>query len=350
MKRLAALALVCAALAGCAAPSPATPTDRALVDELDPVAYPKGYKENPTKEDPLRDCGDETRSWRPTPGDADGPTVRAIREKGYLVVGVSQTALLLSRRDQVSGKMSGYEVDIANAIARALFGDRWEQSLRFVNMPTGKRLLSLDTQPNREVRARDATVEEVPQVDMVLADVTVTCTRVTQFGIAYSRPYLTTRSGLMVRDGFKEDAQGPDDLGGSVVCSGDQTTNSAEMIEIRDRQVVEGKTPLRPVTVQDTSECLPLLQRGLVDAIATDTVILAGFRLQDPGTRVLPYRDAEGTTAISLSGDPERRDLVRFTNGVLDRMRADNSLSRAHDTALSTMEDRSALPDEPYRD
>ncbi|WP_424187110.1 hypothetical protein ACOBQX_04560 [Actinokineospora sp. G85] len=350
MKRLAVLALVCAALAGCAAPSPAVPANRALADELDPAAYPRGYTENPTKQELLRDCGDETRSWRPTPGDADGPTVRAIREKGYLVVGVSQTALLLSRRDQASGEISGYEVDIATAIAQALFGDRWRQSLRFVNMPTGKRLLSLDTQLNREVRAKDATVAEVPQVDMVLADVSVTCTRVRQFGIAYSRPYLATRSGLLVRGGFKEGAQGPDDLGGSKVCSGDQTTNSAEMIEVRDRQVAEGKTPLHPVSVQDTSDCLPLLQRGLVDAIATDVIILGGFRLQDPGTRLLPYRDAEGTAAITLSGDPEKRDLVRFANGVLDRMRADGSLLDAYEAALSTVEDRSALPDEPYRD
>jgi polar amino acid transport system substrate-binding protein len=159
---------------------------------------------------------------------------------------------------------------------------------------------------------------------MVIADVSVTCTRVKTYGLRYSSPYLATNSGLMIRRGT-QNVRGPDDLGGRKVCSGTGTTNIDDMIDFAAAQRRNGKTPLVPVSAADTSECLMLLQRGQIDAIYTDVLVLEGFRQQDPGTVLLDYRaPRNATTAIAMSDRDD--DLVRFVNGVLDQMRADGSL------------------------
>ena len=49
------------------------------------------------------------------------PVLRLPREHG-LDVGVSQTTPLLSRRDQVTGEMEGFEIDLINRIATGKLG------------------------------------------------------------------------------------------------------------------------------------------------------------------------------------------------------------------------------------
>ena len=87
----------------------------------------------------------------------DGATLAEIRQNG-LDVGVSQTTPLLSRRDQVTGTMEGFEIDLINRIAAELFGRPLQPNdpmLRLVTMPTGSRLLALDTDKNNAAKDAD---------------------------------------------------------------------------------------------------------------------------------------------------------------------------------------------------
>jgi polar amino acid transport system substrate-binding protein len=325
-----------ACLAGCAAPGPEPRPDREAA-----VILPEGYTETPTESASGPDCGDPGRSLTPARG-AAGPALDRVRnpDRG-LVVGVSQTAERFSRRDLVTGQLTGFEVEIVRRIAKELFGNPDDPRLHLVTMPTGSRLYALDTEKNKKSRAERPELRGIQTVDMVLADVSVTCARIETYGLRYSAPYLATNSGLIVRRGMEKEVHGPADLGGRKVCSGTGTTNSDDMLK-KQKEV-----PLRPVAVADTSECLMLLQRGQIDAIYTDVLILEGFRRQDPGTVLLDYRaprNAEAAIALSDKDD----DLVRFVNGVLDRMRADGSLQALYDQWFGTVPGLLPLPPVRY--
>jgi polar amino acid transport system substrate-binding protein len=231
-----------------------------------------------------------------------------------------------------------------------LFGAESDPRLRLVTMATGSRLYALDTEKNRAARTARPELAEVQTVDLVIADVSVTCPRVETYGLRYSAPYLATNSGLMVRAGTNT-VSGPEDLAGRKVCSGSGTTNSEDMINLAGTQRQSGKTPLVPVAVSDTSECLMLLQRGQIDAIYTDVLILQGFLLQDPGTVLLNYRASRAAvSAIAMSGDPGDADLVRFVNGVLAGMRADGSLGESYGRWFGTVPGLLPLPAVDYSD
>jgi polar amino acid transport system substrate-binding protein len=301
--RLLAAVAVLATLAGCAAPRTAQRPDRVA-----PVILPDGYSESPAHSTPVSDAecgGDPGRSLSPAglprgaDGQLEGAALDRVRRSDHgLVVGISQTAGQFGRRDLVTGGLDGFEIDIVRRIAQDLFGSADDQRLRLVTMPTGARLYALDTGENQTAR-NDATHQErreIQRVDMVIADVSVTCTRVKTYGLRYSGPYLATNSGLMIRRGMRN-VRGPDDLSGRKVCAGTGTTNIDDMIDFAAAQKRNGKTPLVPVSVTDTSECLMLLQRGQIDAIYTDVMILEGYRQQDPGTVLLDYRAPRSETS-----------------------------------------------------
>ncbi len=261
-------------------------------------------------------------------GTPTGPKLAEIRERGRLTVGVSQTTPLSSRRDLATGEMEGFEVDIAKGIARGLFGVDDASRLSLVTVPTDRRLFTLDTTENRAARADDENLRDIPSVDMVIADVSVTCGRVDTYGLKYSAPYLATNTGLMVRD-KGERIDEPKDLVGRKVCSGAGTTNIDEILDIRDDQRAHGLPEVIPVSTSDTSDCLMLLQQGLVDAIYTDVLILEGFHTQDPGTVVLGYRNKESRVGVAMAKQDD--DLIRFVNEVLEGMRANGSMERSRD-------------------
>ena len=155
-------------------------------------------------------------------------------------------------------------------------------------------------------------------MDMVVADVTMTCDRVFNHDVVYSTPYLTTNAGLMTRKGT-EARDSLDKLRDRKVCAASATTSIVDLLESQQT------TGIKPVSTPDSSECLMLLQRGLVDAVYTDFPILQGLQTQDPGTALtdLPGQGG-GTAGIAISN--KHKDLVRFVNGVIARMRADGSL------------------------
>jgi polar amino acid transport system substrate-binding protein len=51
------------------------------------------------------------------------PTVHKIRRRGRLIVGGSATSLLLAARNPISGRIEGFDVDLARQVAKAIFGD-----------------------------------------------------------------------------------------------------------------------------------------------------------------------------------------------------------------------------------
>jgi polar amino acid transport system substrate-binding protein len=91
-----------------------------------------------------------------------------------------------------------------------------------------------------------------------------------------------------------------------------------------------------------------MVQQGQVDAVSTDDAILAGMAAQDPYVHVVGQSLGEEPYGIGLNKNDE--DLVRFTNGVLQKMREDGTWFDIYDRWLSILGPKYYPPQPSYRD
>ena len=75
-----------------------------------------------------------------------------------------------------------------------------------------------------------------------------------------------------------------------------------------------------------------MLQQGQVDAISTDDAVLKGLAKQDPTVDVVGDSIAKEPYGIGVNKD--HPDLVRFVNGVLEKIRDDGTWQRLYDDRL----------------
>lgn len=255
---------------------------------------------------PVRTCGDPTRSLRPA-GKADGPNLAAIRARGRLVVGLDTGSNLFSFRDTITGAIQGFDADMAREIARDLFGDPERVEYRVLGSADRENALLRRT------------------VDVVVKTMSITCER--RQRVSFSTGYFqTSQRILVVRSGVAganvdvpviRDTAG---LAGRRVCVVSGTTSLQHIRERQPAAVI--------VTVTSWADCLVVLQQRQADAISTDDAILAGLAAQDPNLEIVGPALSNETYGIGISRDSP--DVVRFVNGVLERVRADGSWYRSY--------------------
>jgi polar amino acid transport system substrate-binding protein len=241
-------------------------------------------------------CKPKALSLRPSAGDAASAAVQAIKSRGYLAVGVAQDGFLTGYLD-ASGNESGFDVDIARQVEQAVFGTQDAKHIRFVAVTNPERITDLQGPK--------------PAVDLVVDTFTINCDRAkkVQFSTVY---YQASQRVLVLKNsGYKS----LDDLGGKKVCAQSDSTSLQAIEAYKSHPVGYGVTNL--------TDCLVALQQNQVQAISTDDTILAGLQRQDPNTTVLT-QTVEGEPygiAVPLA----QPDLIRFVNGVLERIRADGT-------------------------
>lgn len=218
------------------------------------------------------------------------PTFDAMTERGGVVIGVKNDQPNLGFEDATTGDRSGFDVEVARWIAASLGFD--EDQIEYVTIPSA----------NRE----QALVNG--DIDYYVGTYSITDSRKEQ--IDFAGPYFITGQGLLVA-ADNEDINGPDDLGGKVVCS---VTGSTSLQRIRDEY------PDAETTEFETySACIEQLKNGQVDAITTDEAILAGYVQQDPEELKLagePFSEERYGVGIA-KGDTALQEHINtlFTDG-----------------------------------
>lgn len=250
------------------------------------------------------DCGDPLASLAPSgplpePGRMPpGSTMERIVARGKLVVGVDQNTYHFGFRDPFTGQIQGFDVDMARAVAAALFGDPSRIQLRAL------------TSEQRVPAVREGAV------DIVVRTMTITCERKRE--VNFSAVYYEAGQRLLV----KRDSgiTGAGDLAGKRVCATKGSTSLSHLASLPAQPV--------PVSVVDWTDCLVMMQQRQVDAVSTDDVILAGLAAQDRYTEVVgePLSDEPYGMAISL----QDTDFVRFVNGVLEKVKTDGTWTGAY--------------------
>jgi polar amino acid transport system substrate-binding protein len=263
---------------------------------------------------------DPLASYRPTDGTEvpAGSTMDEIRDRGRLVVGVSQNTYLFGYRDPITGQLSGFDVDLAREIARALLGDPGRIQFRAV------------------VSDGRIPVLQEDEVDLVISTMTMNCERWEE--VAFSTEYYSAGQRVLVPAG--SEAEGIEDLGGQRVCAAIGSTSI--------RNVAGAASGPVPVAVPDWTDCLVMLQQGQVDAISTDDTILAGLQAQDPNTEVVGDQFSEEPYGIAVN--ESEVDLTRYVNAVLDQLRDDGTWADLYDKWLAGLGSTPDPPPARYRD
>lgn len=253
------------------------------------------------------ECADPLASYAPDatagPGAVPaGSTMAQIRERGRLVVGVSADSLLLGARNPISGRLEGFDIDMARLVAQAIFGDPERLELRVIT--AAQRIPSL----------QDGTV------DLVVRNMTITCSRWQD--IAFSAEYY--RSGQKVLVPLGSDATSLDDLAGQRVCAPAGSTTLTKLEEFEGVEAVAASTH---------TDCLVRFQRGEVDAITGDDTVLAGLVAQDPYAKVVGEAFTDEPYGIGVNAGAV--DLVRFVNAVLDQAKSDGTWAASYERWLA---------------
>ena len=304
--RVAVAVLALALVAGCGSSS--TPPRAVTVAPVD--AKPSGALQATAEPVPAStSCDDPEASLRPGPQPAPGAmpagsTMAAIVERGRLIVGVDQDTDLFGSRNPSSGQPEGFDIDIAREIARAIFGDPDNVTLKVIN----------PTQRESELQSG--------KVDLVVRTYSINCER--EEKVAFSTTYFYAQQRIMVVNGSGID--GVPALSGKRVCSAFGTTSLTRLaaLELDPKPMLFG--------VESWTDCLVMLQQGQVDAISTDDAVLAGLKKQDPNLEMVG--ESMGLEPYGIGIKKENKDLVRFVNGVLERMRTDGTWERLYDRWL----------------
>jgi polar amino acid transport system substrate-binding protein len=255
----------------------------------------------------------------PSPGAMPaGSTMAAIADRGRLIVGVDQNTYLFGFRNPATGKLEGFDIDIAREIARAIFGDPDRIQLRVLNA------------------SQRETALQSGEVDLVVRTYSITCAR--KQLVDFSTVYYQANQKILAPKGSGIDSAAA--LSDKRVCAVSGTTSLSKLFALNPRPKLFGATTW--------TDCLLMLQQGQVDAISTDDAVLKGLAVQDPTVDVVGDSIAKEPYGIGVK--KENTDLVRFVNGVLEKIRDDGTWQRLYEARLQELGPSPGPPAPRYQD
>lgn len=297
------------------------------------LVAPHGTTAVPAKAAKCQD-GDAPEASLPASA-ATGPIVADMQRRAdrRLIVGVDQNSYDWGYLDPESNAFEGFDIDIARAIAKNIYGS--ETAVKFQPVSTAQRIPALQN----------------GTVDVIVRTMTISCDR--REDIDFSSAYF--KAGQQVLAPKSSEITGYNEtLKGKRVCTatgssavqaleGDKR-NGAFGAVYWDSANNEGNKPAgqsaADLSVPNQLDCLVRLQLGLVDAIVTDNSLAAGQAAQDPSVMLKgpPFTTEYYGVATKLSKTGDN-DLVRRINKVLEEYRAggaDSPWMRSYNKWLKT--------------
>lgn len=222
-----------------------------------------------------------------------GPTLDAVKKKGFVQCGVSTGVAGFSNPDS-KGNWTGIDVDLCKAVAAALFGDA-----------TKFKLTPLNTQQR-------FTALQSGEVDVLLRTVTLTQTRDTSLGLSAVAASFYDGQGILVSK--KLGVKSAKELNGATVCVQPGTTTELNLADWFRSNNIEFK----PVVIDKVTEVVRAFESGRCDAFTDDSSQLAAVRATQVANpddyEILPERfSKEPLGPMVRQGDENWLGIVRWT-------------------------------------
>jgi general L-amino acid transport system substrate-binding protein len=231
-----------------------------------------------------------------------GPTLSAIRAKGFVECAVSSTTPGFGFIDSKGG-FRGLDVDTCRAVAAAVFGDEAGPNgvprAKFVALNGGQRLPAL----------------QAGQVDLVIQTLTQTLTREAANGTLFAGINFYDGQGFLVRasSGVKRAT----DLTGATICVSAGSTSELNLADWARANNVK----YQPVVFEQVQEGRDAYNKGRCDAYSTDASQLASIAtiMHDPENQVvLPdIISKEPLGPAVRQGDDQWYAIVKWTLNAL---------------------------------
>nr|WSY54877.1 glutamate ABC transporter substrate-binding protein [Streptomyces sp. NBC_00886] len=248
-------------------------------------------------------CSESTvQNLSPPPSDVEGTTIKAIKVRGVLRVGVDQNSYRWGYRDpnSSSGNLAGFDIDLVTAIAKDIFGSSYtDQSIQFLAIPTNERIPAIQHK----------------RVDMVVRTMTITCDRLDD--VAFSAPYFLTGQQVLAPKASTITGYN-DTLAGKRVCSAATSTANKRLIYDKAHHKLPAGVEIMPA-VPNQLDCLVKLQLGQADAVVTDGALAASQAAQDPTVELKGTIFTKEYYGVAMNKDAT--DLVQRVNRILEAYR-----------------------------
>lgn len=244
-------------------------------------------------------------------GLATAASLDEVKMKGKLLVGVKTDFPPFGYVDS-AGKNQGFDVDLARALAKALFDD--ENKVELVTVTSGNRIPFLYSE----------------WIDLIIATMTVTDER--RQVLDFSEPYFLSGSLLLVPKAST--IGGLEDLGGKQVA----------VIEgaIQDKDLEQVAPKATRIKFGRVSEAIEALKGGRVDAFAQDDVLILTLATKNPDLKAVGKAFIPRPYAIAVrKGELE---LIRWVNDQLAKMKRDGTYDRLWKKHFGDVEARLIKP------
>jgi polar amino acid transport system substrate-binding protein len=251
-------------------------------------------------------CNPEASSLSPSgpPQVTPGSFMTKIRDRGYLIAGVSQSSYHFGFFNPLTGQIEGFDIDMIRAVATAIFGDADPAHLHFKAITDKQRIPDIQN----------------GTVDIVAETMSILCSRLKY--VDFSSVYFDAGQRVLVLK--NSPVRNLAALRGQKVCA---TAGADSLGPIKAAGAIA-------VPVAQWTDCLMLLQQGDVAAISTDDSILDGLKAQDPLTKLVGPRLTSEFYGLAIS--KQHPDFVRFVNAVLQQLRTDGQWAASYARWIGT--------------
>ncbi|WP_225048973.1 transporter substrate-binding domain-containing protein [Lacticaseibacillus kribbianus] len=228
---------------------------------------------------------------------ADQDALAHAKKTNTIVWGVKADTRLFGLMNTKTGKIQGFEVDMANALTKQVLGKSAKATLVQVTSDTRVPML------------------KGGNLDAVIATMTITPER--QKVLDFTDSYFKAGQSLLVKKGSK--IKSIKDLTAGTKVIGVQGSNSVDNV----KKAAPATTVLQ---LADYAQAFTALKSGQGDALSTDNGILYGMSQQDPDYVVVGGTFTKEPYGIALNKG--QTNLRKALNKALQELRADGTYEK----------------------
>ncbi|EWY41769.1 amino acid ABC transporter substrate-binding protein [Skermanella stibiiresistens SB22] len=182
-----------------------------------------------------------------------GPTLNAVKQKGFVQCGVNTGLPGFSNPDS-QGNWTGLDVDVCRAVAAAIFGDA--KAVRFTPLSAQQRFTALQS----------------GEIDILSRNTTWTLTRDTSLGLNFAPTTFYDGQGFMVPKALG--VKSATELNGATVCVQPGTTTELNLADYFRAKGMQ----FNPVVIESFDEVNAAFFAGRCDVYTTDASGMASIR------------------------------------------------------------------------